>query len=48
MRFPKPTMWAPVLAVVCLTAVHAQSTASWVDAYRSEAMRLIEAATRND
>jgi carboxypeptidase Q len=48
MRFPKPTMWAPVLAVVCLTAVHAQSTASWVDAYRSEAMRLIDAATRND
>ena len=48
MRFPKPTMWAPVLAVVCLAAVHAQSTASWVDAYRAEAMRLIEAATRND
>jgi hypothetical protein len=48
MRFSKPTTWVPVLAVVCLTAVHAQSTASWVDAYRSDAMRLIELATRDD
>jgi carboxypeptidase Q len=48
MRLSKPTMWVPVAAVVCLTAAHAQSTASWVDSYRSDAMRLIELATRDD
>jgi carboxypeptidase Q len=49
MRLPIPTTWAPAIVLVCLTAAaSAQSTASWIDAYRADASRLIELATRDD
>ena len=49
MCLPTPTIWAPAIVVVCLSAAASgQSTASWIDAYRSDASRLIELATRDD
>ena len=37
------------MVLVCLSAAPSgQSTSSWIDAYRSDASRLIELATRDD
>jgi carboxypeptidase Q len=49
MRLSNPTLWLPATVLVCaIAAPSAQSTSSWVDAYRADAARLIEAATRDD
>lgn len=49
MRLPKPTLLAPAAVAICLAAaVHGQSTSSWIDAYRDDAKRLIDLATRDD